>query len=342
MTMNDISYMGQRHLIVRVVALFSVALTAVVLSGCASSATSSGSSATSPSATKTIVSAPVAAVKPLFFNSSSPFNKAVPSTAKAAANSAAVIAGLLTKTPVANLVHYGIPIYTATTSTPRVAITCTAPSSWGKCPLAGLKVPLSVKYTPNSGSDGVLVVLDRTADKAYELWRASRSGSTWTTEWGGVSNLKGSGWNGVATATGASRIGGVVLLSELKKGVIPHALAVQSSQTCASTYLSPANKTDGTSTSASCIPEGAHIQLSPSVNVKKLGLGKVNLAVATALQKYGAYVVDTGGSSLSISFQRSPGTSANYAGSSYVALGIKADYYAFSRIPWTKMRVLAK
>jgi hypothetical protein len=57
----------------------------------------------------------------------------------------------------------------------------------------------------------------------------------------------------------------------------------------------PATHTDGANSNANAIPEGARIQLDPSFNVSVQSWPTWEKIIATVLQTYGAYVVDTGG-----------------------------------------------
>ncbi|MFT4166118.1 MAG: hypothetical protein QM650_12830, partial [Microlunatus sp.] len=220
-----------------------------------------------------------------------------------------------------------------------VTVTCTY--SWGQCPFD--QVPIPAGATPNAGSDGVLVVLH--GDLAYELWQAKSDNSSWTASWGAVNNISsvdGWGWGGSATGSGASRAAGVVRVAEIEAGVIDHALVVQTDTVCADVVRTPAIKTDGDSQRSDCIPEGARIQLDPSIDLDTIaGLTRGERAVAEALQVYGAYVIDRGGSPMSISFERAADASGSYPGEVYSDAGFRWDYDGMPDIPWSKMRVLA-
>ena len=104
--------------------------------------------------------------------------------------------------------------------------------------------------------------------------------------------------------------------------MIEHALVVQSDTVCAGVFRAPAIKTDGDSTRTDCLPEGARLQLDPSIDVSKItGITPAERTVARALQRYGAYVIDRGGAPLSVSFERAPDATASSPGSAYVAAG---------------------
>ena len=125
-------------------------------------------------------------------------------------------------------------------------------------------------------------------------------------------------------------------MSELARGRIDHALTFVTSHTCASTFRYPAIKTDGHK-SMPCIPEGARIQLDPSINVDAVaGITPGEKMVAHALQIYGAYCHDTGGSDLGFTFENPIDGQPNV----YPGIGFPVDYTHMSHIPWSGIRVL--
>lgn len=276
------------------------------------------------------------------FSPNSPFNTAIASDAVVDPNSEAVISALAGEGVHAGLVEFGIPIYESDDSTRRYVIKCAGPVSWGPCPLDGVSVPIPDQATPQSGSDGAMVIVDHGNDRVYEFWRAARSGDGWTTTWGSVSRLSGNGWSSTATGAGASRLGGVIRVSELTAGIIPHALVLQSSNTCSDVFRFPAVKTDGNSTRSDCIPEGARLQLDPALEVTAMNsLTPAERAIAVAMQRYGAYVIDTGGAKLSMSFERPADATAASTGPQYSVVGLSWDHMSLSGIPWSRLRLLA-
>ncbi len=58
----------------------------------------------------------------------------------------------------------------------------------------------------------------------------------------------------------------------------------------------PATHTDGVYNDIAALPEGARIQLDPAFNVEAQAWPRWEKTIAHALQTYGAYVGDTGGS----------------------------------------------
>ncbi len=286
--------------------------------------------------------APNAAAATRPFAASSPFNVAIKTAPQLDPASAAMVArASRDRQAYANLYEYGIPIYSATSTTPRYSIACAMEGAWGHCPLSDRPMPIPTGAKPSTGTDGAMVVTEPANGSIGEYWQAARSGTGWTASWGAVNSLSGSGWGGSSTGAGASRLGGVIRVSEIQAGVIDHALVVQSDTVCAGVYRAPAIKTDGDSTRTDCLPEGARLQLDPAIDVTRIaGITPAERTVARALQRYGAYVIDRGGAPLSISFERAPDATSTSPGSAYVAAGLRWDYDGLPHIPWSRLRVL--
>jgi hypothetical protein len=276
------------------------------------------------------------------FAPTSPFNVRIKAAPALDPHSAAMVARAARRDALyANLYAYGIPIYTAGATTPRYQVSCDMEGEWGKCPLSQRPMPIPDGAKPSTGSDGVLTIIDPSTNTVGEYWQAAKTGSTWKASWGAVNSLTGSGWGGGSTGAGASRLAGVIRVSEIKRGVINHALVLQSDNMCADVVRPPALKTDGTSRRSDCIPAGSRLQLNPSINLGTIkGLTPAERTVARALQTYGGYLIDRGGASLSVSFERAADAGPKSTGSVYTKAGLSWDYYGMSRVPWERLRVL--
>jgi hypothetical protein len=283
-------------------------------------------------------------VDPVFsFAASSPFNLPVPGNAVVDPRSNEMVAYLARKKQAnAALYEFAIPIWDADATTSRFPVRCSMSPAWGACPFALVPIPSAAH--PHSGSDGAMVVVDRSAQKSYEFWQIRREGDAWLTSWGTIQDLSGSGWskNGSSTASGASRLAGVVRVREIATEMIPHALVMSIDNSCKGTFRAPAVKTDGDSTRPDCTPQGARLQLDPTIDVASLpGATPAERAVGKALQTYGIYVIDKGGAPMGISFELAPdATSAKDLGAVYKAAGLEWDYFGMPHIPWDRLRVL--
>ena len=95
-----------------------------------------------------------------------------------------------------------------------------------------------------------------------------------------------------ATASGLPAVGGLMTLQEETDGVINHALGFAVPYPKAGTFVYPAQRTDGTSTSDTAIPEGTRFRLPASLNIDALNLPRQVAMMAKAAQKYGMIVKD--------------------------------------------------
>ena len=237
----------------------------------------------------------------------------------------------------ANLYAYGDPVFEADADTPLRRVTCLMP--WGTCDLSqgGVRIPTEASPTP--GSDGRMIVIDHVSGQVCDFWQARRLPTDdWLASWGTCASIDGgaSGPSGGATGAGINALAGVVRTYEMRQGQIEHALSFATDNSCRTVFRFPATKTDGSSSRSDCIPEGARVQLDPTINVDAIpGITPGEKAVAKALQKYGAYNRDNAGAPMAFSFESPIGEADPYP-----AAGFAWDYYDMPHIPWNKLRVL--
>ncbi len=265
------------------------------------------------------------------FAATSPFNLPLPTNPRLDLNSAALVEHLRQNNHGAAITDYGVPIYFADTTTPRRPVPCI--KDWGTCPTAK-PVPIPAEAKPSPGSDAAMVIIDWSTRIVYEYWQYQ----TDKTSWSHAQSIDGDGRHGGAVGAGVSRLAGVVRIAELQAGVIPHALVFSSDMICPRIFRYPASKTDGSNLAGitPCLPEGARIQLDPSVQVDSLpGLTRGERMVARALQRYGAYAIDNGGARMALIMQMPTASTGN----PYPSLGL-ADHQAI-RLAWDRLRVLA-
>ncbi len=201
-------------------------------------------------------------------------------------------------------------------------------------------MPIPAGARANPGSDGALNIIDRARGRGYCFWQYNNDRRT--TTWGGTYSTTGPGGGEVTGCTGSGLplMAGVVRMSEMRAGHIPHALFF-STRFCqgpdnGSNFRFPASKTDGKFFGTGAVPEGARVQLDPSINVDAIpGITRGERIVAKALQTYGAYNGDCGGSNMAFTFESPKGGTDPYPG-----LGFGWDYYGMDRIPWHRIRVL--
>lgn len=245
----------------------------------------------------------------------------------------------------ANLYEFGVTLAGQsgiTSDTPRYDVSFVNEPAWGSDPFGSDSMPILDGTVMPPGSDGHISVADPTTSKVYSLWQATNSGG-WSASWGGVASLHGDGreTSGSSTATNISRYAAVIRGHEIAAGEIPHALFFSSDMTHPIDYRYPASKTDGDNGAgvSNPIPEGARVQLDPSIDVAAIpGITQGEIAVAKALQKYGAYCGDKGGARMAFIFEYVDDGSE--PGQVYVDAGLEWDYFDMVHIPWSSLRVL--
>jgi hypothetical protein len=133
--------------------------------------------------------------------------------------------------------------------------------------------------------------------------------------------------------------GGLITLEDLEKGQINHALAMAIPDPRAGVYASPAERTDGKSTSPLSLPEGAHLRLDPNLNLASLHLSRVMLMIAEAAQRYGIVVRDTA-SHVTLYAQDPTPTGTNpYLGPHGYFEG-KSPQQLLESFPWSHLQLL--
>jgi hypothetical protein len=220
--------------------------------------------------------------------------------------------------PAISDLQYSTPLYVVPADQRRVGVSLQT-GNWGR-PLqhvfdAGVPVPADAQ--PARGTDGHMTVYQPATDTLWELIHARRSGDAWLADWGGamrrVSRSPGyysrsawprlqglQGWNWGATASSLPVVGGTILIDELRRGRIDHALAVSLPDTCRGVFAFPAQRTDGASSDANCVPMGARLRLDPRLDLSKLPLSAPERTIARAAQRYGMIVRDRTGHGLSL------------------------------------------
>jgi len=235
--------------------------------------------------------------------------------------------------------------------TPRVNPTFSMVPSWGPDPFGSSDMPWPAGTKIPQGSDGHVSAADPITGKVYSLWQATSNGNG--ASWGAMVDYAGDGResatpsDGSSTGARLSRYAGVIKASEIKAGVIPHALFFSTNMAAlAANFRYPAANSDGANGAgvAYPIPEGARVQLDPSINLAAIsGITTMELIVGTALQTYGAYCGDnTSDMTVRMGFiceHLGPGTTENQI---YIdAMGPTwGDYWDMTHLPWSSMRVL--
>ena len=157
-------------------------------------------------------------------------------------------------------------------------------------------VPVPAGATNGSGSDAQILFWNPETGSEWAFWQFTNGGSYGATNGYRYDTSLGSGrTEGSGRGAGVTKLGGLVTAEEAEVfGHVAHAVAF-AYQRPTPQFVYPATKSDGGGTIGQDIPEGARIQLDPSIDLDALGLSPTARAIAEALQTYGLIVVDGSG-----------------------------------------------
>lgn len=200
--------------------------------------------------------------------------------------------------PWINFDKYSVPVYTVGADVPTVRVTLDA---WNPALQRDFDaVPIPEGAREAAGDDRHLTVYQPSTDTLWEFWLARRAADGWHARWGGkmtdVSSNPGYFPNPYgASATSLPLLGGLMTIRELEAGQIDHALALAVPNTAAGSFTWPAQRGDGRTAGPDGIPEGTHLRIDPSLDLARLNLSPLALAMARAAQRYGIIIRDTAG-----------------------------------------------
>jgi len=202
--------------------------------------------------------------------------------------------------------------------------------------------PIPSYAAPSQGSDGHVTIVDPLTNDELDMWQASYDDGTDT--WSASSRYETGydGWGalcsegqhcGSAVAAGFAEFAGVLRPEEIAQGHIDHALVFVTPYTRSGFIACPATHTDGVYSDTAAIPEGARIQLDPNFDVDAQSWPAWKKTIARALQTYGAYLADTGGS---LSIRGESNLLRGY--DAWAPAGVTTS--SLSDLPWGQFRVL--
>jgi hypothetical protein len=275
----------------------------------ASSAGASGSNGSSGSAGANTVVGNCGNGAHQLFPPTAPWNTAVDSASLDAQSSAVV--GYLQANHTAAVrfqIDLSIHVLKADASTMHRTFTPTGDFFEGECDTAPPPVPAGgalegeTGYACTSDGDCHLLVVDSSACRLYEMWRANIVGSSFEggcqAIWdiGHVPPATGRGEQcGSADAAGLPIAPLVFTADEIAAGEIPHALrfALPNDFIQNRTYVHPGTHATGSAAGGTDAPAyGARLRLKSSYNAS--GLSAPAQVIATALKRYGMYLADGG------------------------------------------------
>jgi hypothetical protein len=193
-------------------------------------------------------------------------------------------------------------------------------------------------FANNGDTDRVVVIYSEDQQVFYNLYPSTATGDTpISIITGAAFQINGAGWwdnapfgntLSAGSAAGASYAGGIIRPSEWAAGVITHALAgAWPGPLISGSSIYPAMTSDGYLQGAEYLPEGARLQLDPSLTdaqLQALGVTTAMLPICHALQIYGWYNMDQQGNfPTQIKFQSALGNSATvYPGATNLPMAL--------------------
>lgn len=190
------------------------------------------------------------------------------------------------------------PIYWATSSDPLVTVTWGDPATdvVYRIPATATPALPDIDVTPDT--DSHLHVVQPDGQTIYEAWYFQWTSSTTATAgYVAQNDLAGDGITDGVRGYGGSAIGGLLRTHEIANRYIPHAVAISTwyEYMLLNGFVWPAQREDSSAPTLyhGNIGMGTFAGIPPSVNLAGLGLSADGLALATAMQDYGLYVVDS-------------------------------------------------
>lgn len=228
---------------------------------------------------------------------------------------------------------WNTPVAVAKPDSPRYTVSCTIYA----CPTLGQfgPIPIPNGSRPDATPDGHLAVWDPATHREWDLWAAK---CCWSVGSGGAFSTDTTGpVSGGGNAAGFPELAGIIRPEELKAGRIDHALVFAQPDVNSTGHVCPATHHDGASTHPLVLREGSLLQLDPALNVDALPIPAWQKTIARALQRYGMYLEDGGGT---LSFGSENPINRGY--DAWAQVGLTGDSVGLSpAFPWNRMRALA-
>ncbi len=235
------------------------------------------------------------------FADESPFNIKIPQNAAIDPSTDQYVNAIIdsfTDMLVVAVGNWSVPIFFADSLTTLYDINITDPD-WS---FIMEDVPIPDSAVPDPEEDGHLCIIDESTGVEYDFWQAEKQGDTWSASWGNNISIYSTGtypYGAGARASGFALTAGLLFPYEFLQERIDHALVFSLDPTLVRQGgpILPATDSDGYSTNPLALPEGARLQLDPSINLDNRGLTSSEKIIAKALQEYGMILGDIGGGS---------------------------------------------
>lgn len=223
------------------------------------------------------------------FSSTSAWNTAIGSRAAFESRTGTRTASFLTAKPVINRAQWSVATRLATAADPLVTLTAVRNKATYR-----IRIPADTVAT--GGLDRHVTVVQPDGVTAYDLYKISRVSATqWRAEFVVVVDLRSPGTAAGVRASGQPGFAGLIRRHEVAARHIPHAVAIAvPGSVLRRGPVWPATREDGDAARSYTgrVPMGALFAIPPGVDVEAMRLSPEGRALARALQRYGAYVVD--------------------------------------------------
>jgi hypothetical protein len=262
-------------------------------------------------------------------------------SAPVAANSSALMTYFQAHSPHANMTlrDWGVSVSETHASDSIFSVPCTRYSNCTLGAFGAFAIPLTA--TPDPSADGYMAVVDPSTQREWDMWQATPSGGSWSASAGAALSTTGNGTAPEGTASGDAAnfplLAGIVRPEEILQGHIDHALVFGMPGVSDLGHVCPATHNDGSTSDPNALMEGTRLQLDPSVNVDSLPIPAWEKTIARAMQNYGMYLRDNGGSF--VIYAENP-VSRGYDAWSKAGLP-SGDSVSLTGIPWAKLRVIS-
>jgi len=201
---------------------------------------------------------------------------------------------------------YSFPVYLVDNNTPTYNVPCSGickiiyadESTLRVNPMPNVPIP---EYAiPSSGNDAQLIIINVDTGDEYDFYEVELTSGGWQVTNGSKYNVF---WDGTpisypSRGAGVPYFAGLIRPWEILQGHIDHAIALVKKYPRSGLCVYPASKTDGSGTNIYDMPQGARLQLDPTLTdayFQSIGLSQTGIIIAHALQQYGMVLIDSGG-----------------------------------------------
>jgi hypothetical protein len=229
---------------------------------------------------------------------------------------------------------YATAIAIATPASVRHRISCSVYPCPNMHQFGPVPIPAGTRADPSP--DGHLAVWEPETRREWDFWISNCPSACGQAGGGGSFTTKTTRPHvrHGANAAGVPLLAGIVHPEEIKARRIRHPL-VFASPNVGRGHVCPARRDDGDNPDRRALEEGTLLQLDPRIVVAALPIPDWEKTIARALQRYGMYLVDEGGT-LSLGAENPINR-----GDLWADVGLVGDSALFSpAFPWSRMRVL--